>query len=68
MKKNKTTPQSRAEECIRAYHEVGENTDVQGSYTGFYRAAGNIGAPFYAPYDYTMAVDDTVPVQDADDL
>lgn len=66
--KKKQTPQSRAEECIRAYRNTGDDTDVLGSYTGIYRDSGSMGAPLYTPYDYTMVADDTAPVQDADDL
>ena len=66
--KNRKTPSERAEDCIRAYHGVGDDTDVLGSYTGIYRAAGSVGAPVYTPYDRALFPDDQVPVQDADDL
>ncbi len=59
---------AKAQECINAYRQVGDETDVQGSYTGFYRDSGMMAAPMYTSYDYTMIADDTVPVQDADDL
>ncbi len=67
MKKN-PTPSKRAEECIRAWRDTGEDTDIQGSYTGFYKHTGQMGTPLYTPYDYSMMVDDLEPVQDVDDL
>ncbi len=66
--KKRRTPSERAEECIRAYHEVGDETDLLGSYTGTFRASGSVGAPVYSPYDREHYYDDAVPVQDADDL
>ena len=68
MMKNKKTPTERAEECIRAYHEAGEDTDLLGSYTGIFRATGAVGAPVYSPYDRELFPYDDVPVQDVDDL
>lgn len=66
--KKKTTPAERAEECIRAWHDTGRDTDVLGSYTGFYKCSGQMGAPLYTSVDYTMVANDLDPVQDADDL
>ena len=66
--KKRPTPSRLAEECIRAWHDTGENTDVLGSYTGFYKYSGQMGAPLYTPVDYTAVTDDIKPVQDADDL
>ncbi len=66
--KKKTTPAERAAECIRAWRDTGEDTDVLGSYTGFYKYSGQMGAPLYTPVDYTMVADDLEPVQDVDDL
>ena len=59
-----------AEECIMAYRGVGDDTDPQGSYTGICRYAGSMASPLYAPYDFSMVVDDydDEPVQDVDDL
>lgn len=68
MEKKIKKQSPKVEECIRAYRESGNETDVQGSYTGIYRDAPLDGAPLYCSYDYTMVVDDTEPVQDADDL
>lgn len=67
MKKRKV-PGERAEDCIRAYHGAGQETDIQGSYTGICRLSSGIGAPVYSPYDSRFDVRDEVPVQDADDL
>lgn len=57
-----------AAECVRAWHDTGEDTDILGSYTGFYKHTGAMGAPLYTPYDYSMVTDELEPVQDADDL
>lgn len=67
MRKKKTVPEL-ADECIRAWNEVGEDTDVLGSYTGIFRASAMSGSPVYAPYDRAFEDYDTQPVQDADDL
>ena len=48
-------------ECIKAWRETGDHTDVQGSYTGVYHDADSrreASADLYDPR----------PVQDADDL
>ncbi len=68
MDKNKKTESSLVNECIKAYRGTGEETDVQGSYTGIYRGIPVKGAPLYTAYDGIMAAEDAVPVQDADDL
>jgi len=66
--KNRKTPHELAEDCIRAWHEVGDDTDVLGSYTGTFRASGAVSAPVYYPYGSELIYDDLLPVQDADDL
>ena len=68
MEKTRKKQSPKVEECIEAYRGTGNETDVMGSYTGVYHDAPLFGAPFYSSYDYSMVVDDTVPVQDADDL
>ena len=57
-----------AEDCIRAYRTTGEDTDVLGSYTGIYRNGTVTDAPLYSPYSFAASAEDSVPVQDADDL
>ena len=66
--KNKKTPAECAAECIRAYHSAGESTDVQGSYTGTFRASYGTGIPVYYPCSCDLAAEDLRPIQDADDL
>lgn len=63
-------PMEIANECIDAYRDGGEYTDPQGSYTGIYRYSGNMAAPLFRPYDFSMVIDDydDEPVQDVDDL
>lgn len=62
--KKKVDPMARAAECIRAYRETGDETDVLGSYTGIFRDEG-CKAASSAP---TVTAECEVPVQDADDL
>ncbi len=67
----KSKIQGKALDCVNVWRDTGNSTDVQGSYTGYYKYANNMAAPLYAPYNFdsvTMAVDDTEPVQDVDDL
>lgn len=64
---------SMAEQCVEAYSETGEETDVLGSYTGIYRInpvlGGHSAIGIYPPYDVTLIAEDRAnPVQDADDL
>lgn len=66
--KKKKTPAERAQECIRAYRSAGENTDVNGSYTGTVRTPYGMGIPVYYPCSCDFDADDLRPVQDADDL
>ncbi len=47
--------------CIRAWRETGEDTDVQGSYTGVYHDADS-------RREASADINDARPVQDADDL
>ena len=58
--KLKTMPRS-AIECIKAWRETGDHTDVQGSYTGVYHDADSRREASADLYDAR-------PVQDADDL
>ena len=69
MKKN-TSPSERAAECIAAWHDIGVNTDVEGSYTGTYKVPENEKIPVSRPYIYMTAqmADNLRPIQDADDL
>ncbi len=67
MKKKQAISQ-KAEECIRVWRDTGEDTDILGSYTGFYKGAGAMGAPLYTPYDPLLMSSDTRPIQDVDDL
>ena len=48
-------------DCIRTWRETGEDTDVQGSYTGVYHDAN-------ARRKASADIDDPNPIQDADDL
>jgi len=57
-----------AEKCIRAYHEAGEDTDILGSYTGVFRASDTAFASMFSPYSSARILEDSEPVQDADDL
>ena len=61
MKRKTKTMPSAVVDCIRAWRETGENTDVQGSYTGVYHDADSRRAA-------SADIDDPRPVQDADDL
>lgn len=58
--KLKTMPRG-AIECIRAWRQTGEDTDIQGSYTGVYHDAN-------ARSEASADLLDPRPVQDADDL
>ena len=64
----KKTPAECARECIRAYHSAGESTDVQGSYTGTFRASTVNGISANRPCGSRRDADGLTPVQDADDL
>lgn len=67
---------SLAAECVKAYRDTGDDTDVLGSYTGLYRggapaAPGQAAIAVYPPCGESLSgkpKDDAVPVQDADDL
>ena len=48
-------------DCIRAWRETGEDTDVQGSYTGVYHDADS-------RREASADIHDPRPVQDVDDL
>ena len=48
-------------DCIRAWRQTGEDTDIQGSYTGVYHDAD-------ARHRASADLLDPRPVQDADDL
>lgn len=61
MKRKLKTMSQGAIDCIRAWRETGEDTDLQGWYTGVYHDADTrheASADLYDPH----------PVQDADDL
>ena len=47
--------------CIRVWRETGEDTDIQGSYTGVYHDAD-------ARREASADINDSRPVQDVDDL
>lgn len=47
--------------CIRVWRETGEDTDIQGSYTGVYHDAD-------ARREASADINDARPVQDVDDL
>ncbi|MBE6611677.1 MAG: hypothetical protein E7632_04200 [Ruminococcaceae bacterium] len=70
MKKaGKPQAMRRAMECVEVYRHTGTTTDVQGSYTGLYKASS-----MAVPVDTLLhpagmvAEEDLRPVQDADDL
>ena len=60
----------RYEAAVEAYNQVGDETDVLGSYTGIYRSnSGELAVGIYPPCGETLSgkpIED--PVQDADDL
>ena len=68
--KNKIKPSPLVAECIDLWHTTGEETDVQGSYTGTYKKPDKKDLPMTTPYIYMNAAnaDDLRPIQDADDL
>ena len=61
-----------ARECIEAYRSTGSLTDLQGSYTGFFREKGRMSFPPHISHGMSVAdfddCYDMYPVQDADDL
>ena len=61
---------SRSEECVLAWHNTGNDTDIQGSYTGTFKASDEVKPEFNRPYIYmeAKAADELRPIQDADDL
>ena len=65
-KKNKMS--QTVNECISAWHDTGRETDVLGSYTGFYKGAYNVDSPISTPFGPLAMAEDLIPVQDADDL
>ncbi len=59
----------KAFECIKAFRTTGTKTDVQGWYTGLYKDykdTRRIENP--NTVNKTVFLDNTIPVQDADDL
>ena len=73
MPRNKKNITARVSQVIDAYHSVGEDTDVLGSYTGIPAQAQMLIDPAdpkgtkYRPLSKTEKEEFT-PVQDADDL
>lgn len=61
MKHKLKTMSKGAIDCIRAWRQTGEDTDIQGSYTGVYHDAD-------ARREASADILDPRPVQDADDL
>lgn len=61
-------PTAVAMECVAAFRSTGEETDVQGWYTGIYRdKTSNPFGPYGTKHDQAFLGHDR-PVQDADDL
>ena len=58
---------SRAAECIRAYRQTGDSTDVLGSYTGIFRDS-ECEASASSISSAVNSDEREMPVQDADDL